>query len=163
MKSRKVLLINPRFQLTCLGFSASLALLSLSIVFFANAYFFWKFKGLGATSGLSQDHVFFRFLQEQQSQMNGIFLATAVLVFGVLLLGGLLLSHRVAGPLYHLEQHCRRLAQGERAGELRFREKDFFQEIPPVFNAAVASTRGGAGAPPSAMKTPPPFRGKLSA
>ena len=51
-------------------------------------------------------------------------------------LGGLLLSHRIGGPIYHLRTYMKGLAAGHVApGPVCFRRNDFFHDLAAAFNA----------------------------
>jgi methyl-accepting chemotaxis protein len=147
---RRVFLINPKFQLKVIGYAFAMAAITIGIFYSANLYFFWEFKQQGASIGLSPDHVFFRFIREQQSQMNVFFLFASLAVSAVIGVGGLLLSHRVAGPLYRLDKHMTEVAEGKTTRDLNFRDKDFFQELVESYNAQLKLIRGESSADHSA-------------
>lgn len=138
---RRRWLVNPRFQLSFLLFSAGSAAVTAAIFYIASMYFFWKFESLGRTIGLPEGHVFFRFIAEQRSSMTLVLLAFSVLALGFLLVAGLVMSHRVAGPLYRMHQHLLRVAETRADAPLRFRSKDYFQEIPAAYNRRFARKR----------------------
>jgi len=66
------------------------------------------------------------------------------LVFGGLIVGlvtavassivVLLMTHRIAGPLYRFERHAQRVGSGEISPDLKIRKKDQFQNLAGVFN-----------------------------
>ena len=73
---------------------------------------------------------------EQHGQTLEIQLAvfTFLSIF-VLLIGGVLLSHRIGGPLYQLRKYMREVAQGTvEPRRIRFRKHDFFHELAASFN-----------------------------
>jgi len=131
---RRQWLINPRFQLSFLAFSAGSAAATALIFFSASAYFFWKLDRLGETLGLPADHVFFRFVSEQRSTMTWVMLAFSLGAILFLIGAGLLMSHRVAGPLYRMQEHLNSVAEGKVDRPLKFRQKDYFQEIAEAYN-----------------------------
>ncbi|MEW6056164.1 MAG: hypothetical protein AB1540_06080 [Bdellovibrionota bacterium] len=136
-ENRKVLLINPRFQLSFIGYMVAMALLMIAIFYAANIYFFWEFVKKGKDLGLPPDHVFFQFLAEQRGTMNMIFLVTAIFAFTFLVAYGIYLSHRVAGPLYRLQKFLQDMASSNSVQECQFREKDYFHEVADAVNAFV--------------------------
>lgn len=109
-------------------------LLVLGIVYGANYYFFYKFHHMANEAGLSPDHVFLQFIGEQESLMNVIFGWTSVLVLAIVSVVSLVLSHRTAGPLYRLNGHMNRIADGGDIGEVKFRKNDFFPELAETYN-----------------------------
>ncbi len=46
----------------------------------------------------------------------------------------LLMTHRVAGPIYRFEKHAERIGAGEISSELKIRRKDQFQNLVSAFN-----------------------------
>ena len=132
--NRKTLLINPPFQLQILAYACGLAFAIIAIFYGATLYFFRNFKQLGEDIVLPLDHVFFQFLAEQKNTMDIIFIITAVLAFVVISICGLIISHRVAGPLHRLKQHMGEVAGGQTVSDVKFRKKDFFPELADAFN-----------------------------
>lgn len=131
---RKNFLINPRFQLSFLAYTLGISVLTIVFFYAADAYFFWKFRQLGQGLGLPSNHVFFQFLDEQHATKNTYYGIAAGVTVSFLSIWGLLLSHRVAGPLYRLRKHLTSVAQGETLSDVRFRKGDFFQEVADAYN-----------------------------
>ncbi len=132
---RRQLLINRPFQLRVIGYALGMAALIIGVVYAANYFFFRRFLAMGSTIGLPQGHVFFQFIAAQQRAMTWLFIVAAVLASGVVIFGCLLLSHRVAGPLYRLRRHMEELAKpGVVPTDVRFRAKDYFPELADTFN-----------------------------
>ena len=131
---RKVLLINPKFQITFLIFTVGMSALAIAIFYGANFYFFYKFQKIGVSVGLSPDHIFFRFIQEQKHVMDAVFAVTSLVVLVALTVGGLILSHWVSGPLHRLRNHMLGIAAGGGIREIKFRKRDFFPELAHAFN-----------------------------
>jgi hypothetical protein len=49
--------------------------------------------------------------------------------------GGMFLSHRIGGPVYHLTTYCKELAEGATPPRrIRFRKNDFFHGLAAAFN-----------------------------
>ena len=64
---------------------------------------------------------------------------------------GILVTFRVAGPVYRFEQHLGSLARGEDPGTCRIRKGDELQDLCASINAAVETLRGqgqGEASPP---------------
>lgn len=57
----------------------------------------------------------------------------------------ILFSHRIAGPIYNLGLIMRGIAQGDISGEIKFRKKDFLQEIADDGNQALEYLRQEIG------------------
>lgn len=131
---RRNFLINPKFQLSFLGYTVGVSVVTIGFFYAADAYFFWKFSQLGQGLGLPSNHVFFQFLDEQKSTKNFYYGVAAGIAVSFLTVWGLLLSHRVAGPLYRLRKHATAVANGETRSDVRFRKGDFFQEVAEAYN-----------------------------
>ena len=61
------------------------------------------------------------------------------------LLVGILVTFRIAGPIYHFEKHLLRIAEGEDPGPCRLRKWDDLQELCEAINLAVDALRTGQG------------------
>jgi methyl-accepting chemotaxis protein len=144
---RKVFLINPKFQLAFMAWMVGISISVVLVYHGANWYFFQKFHDQGIALGLPPDHVFFEFLRDQQRAMFFIFLGTAAAVFSTVCTIGLILSHRVAGPLYRLNRHMLDVAEGKTTNNVKFRTKDHFQEIAHAYNLQMERYRKAVGAP----------------
>jgi methyl-accepting chemotaxis protein len=64
-------------------------------------------------------------------------------VFCVILM--LLFSHRIAGPIFNLGRVLRGVAEGDLSGRIRFRKRDFLQEIADDGNKALDFLRQEIG------------------
>ncbi len=131
---RKTLLINRNLQMSFLTYTLSIAVVVMGVFFAANRYFFWAFERRGKSMGLSDGHIFFKFLSEQRWTMDMIYLVTGAIVCLILAGMGLYLSNRVAGPIYHLHQHLLDFLKGQKVDKLEFREKDYFSEVAETVN-----------------------------
>lgn len=97
-------------------------------------YFFWKFRTLGANVRLNHEHIFFKFLEQQQHTMNWVWFCVGLFSILIISLSGLILSHKVAGPLFKLHTHMKSVAQGETLQNISFRERDYFLEVAQAYN-----------------------------
>jgi hypothetical protein len=157
---RRTFLINPRFQLSFMAYTVGISLVTIGVFYAADAYFFWKFSQLGQGLGLPSNHVFFQFIEEQRSTKNFYYAITAGVTLSFLVIWGVLLSHRVAGPLYHLCRHAKQVALGESTSDVHFRKGDFFQEVAEAYNEQMVRYRKlldehGGGTPDGHEPTKP--------
>jgi hypothetical protein len=129
-KARKRLLVDARFQLAFTGYFLLTALLAICVLYCANAYFLWR---LAHGNG------------ELFYAMNVVFLITSLGAIGILGFGGVVLSHKVAGPLARLRRHMRKVAKGEHSGPVVFRDGDFFGELADAYNAQLTSRGDSPG------------------
>ncbi len=56
------------------------------------------------------------------------------LAFAALLIYGLVLTHRIVGPIYRIMQHMRETAEKKTFSPIEFREKDEFSELSKTYN-----------------------------
>jgi len=83
------------------------------------------------------------------SSIQPVILTTLVIVnlfaavFSLVLI--LLFSHRIAGPIFNLGRVLRGVAQGDLSGEIKFRKRDFLQEISDDGNQALEFLRQEIG------------------
>jgi len=138
---RRTYLINPRFQWRFIGFMATVSVLAISMLFVSNLVFFRNMEHEALSVGLTRDNPYFDFLQEQKSALSMLYFAVSGVVFVLMMALGILYSHRIAGPLYHLDRKMRRIAGGEVPSPLQFRRRDQFRELTESFNAMVAKLR----------------------
>lgn len=134
--SRKKYLINPRFQLLVVFWCLCLFLSILTIFAAANWYFFEELHSVARTAGISEEHVFFEFVNEQKAIMLKLFIAASFFSFWVIFSGGIYLSHRIAGPLYRLTQHLLNAGPLD-LEKVKFRKGDYFKELEDAYNKFV--------------------------
>ena len=127
-------LINPRFQLSFLTLLLPIMILTISIFFLANHYFFEEYRKTALAIGLQSNHLFFQFLDQQQRELHWAFSIAGFVSILLLSVGGLLLSHRVAGPLYRLWRHIRDVTAGKTHTFVSFRKGDFFHDLADAYN-----------------------------
>lgn len=132
-EKRKVFLINPRFQLSLVAWFLLISALLISVFYFVNWYFFYNFAQEARSVGLPSDHVFFQFLNEQRSFMSKLFIIASIATLFLLGLGGIWISHKVAGPLYRLTKHLDQSSFDD-VRPVTFRKGDYFKELQDAFN-----------------------------
>ena len=75
-------------------------------------------------------------------EMPSLLLSNTTMTLGVLfpmmLLVGILITHRIAGPIYRFEQHLGAIARGEEMGPCRIHEGDELHSLCERINDAVA-------------------------
>jgi hypothetical protein len=136
-KNRQSYLILPGFQWKMILYAAGLAAFIIVLLYSANLYFFSSLRQEGIAAGLSETHPFFLFLGKQSRFQDIIFLAVAVIVNLAVILGGLWLSNRIAGPIYRIGVCLSQLAEGGPATKISFRKADFFGESVALLNQVV--------------------------
>ena len=142
-KNRKVVLINKEFQIRLVSYFLVLSLINTVVVFISMIYFFKKFKNQAIELGLAPDHTFFYFLDAQRDHMSMVYLISTIVMIIIMFVGGLYISHRIAGPIYRLKQHMKNLSEtgleGEEKSKVKFREGDFLVDLQDSFNSFISS------------------------
>ena len=135
--NRKTFLINPKFQIRFIGHLIFAVAISIAIFYLAELFFFKEMMREGIEAKLPDDHVYFELILRQKALMDKVFMITGLIVFVFLTIFGVLLSHRIAGPLYKLNMSFENMAQKRKVERISFRDKDYFQELPESFNKAI--------------------------
>jgi methyl-accepting chemotaxis protein len=73
-------------------------------------------------------------LQSIRSEMLGLIVTLQVVFMLTISVVSVILSHRIAGPLYKLSQFFSKVTQGSIAERLTFRKADHFQELASDYN-----------------------------
>ena len=134
---RRNFLINPNFQLKISGWFLLLAIINI-LIFYGCVYsFFDIFYQKGLEIGLPKNHVFFMFIEDQINQMNIIFIISSLITLTFLLISGILISHRIAGPMFRFTRHLTELSGHGNFSKVNFRKGDYFCEVADAFNKVV--------------------------
>ncbi len=134
---RKIYLINPEFQVSFIKYILSLLVVVTAVFYGAISLLFWTFAEKGRKLGLNPEHIFFSFLKEQRDTMDLIFLGTTILTALVIIGFGLFLSNRVAGPIHRLKLFLADYKTNKSGTPVKFREKDYFQDLAESVNEAL--------------------------
>lgn len=98
--------------------------------------------------------------QALRIDLSGLLLGNLALSLGLLVpaMGfvGLLVTHRIAGPVYRFEQHLSAYARGQDPGPCRIREGDELQELCTIINQALERARSERASPTAAAPGPRP-------
>lgn len=137
MNNRKKLLIEPAFQISFLKFTGAILLVVGTIFYLATAFFFHNFRKLGAEMGMGADHIFFQFLETQETRMNAIVLISLVVTSAVFLLWSLYVSNKIAGPIYRLKKELSDHIENGTQKDIAFRKGDYFTELAELVNNAL--------------------------
>ena len=133
---RKKKLIKPKFQLKVAGACLGIALMAVltMMILLNEAILDFADKGWVDSAAL-------------QSEWMGVLLmklGIALLIFAPITLAlGIILMHRVAGPIYRFEQFLGAVVRGEHPGECRIRQGDELVEMCDLLNRLTAPIRDG--------------------
>ena len=59
----------------------------------------------------------------------------STIFFALLAMGSALLSHRIAGPIYHFEKVCREVKAGDKQARVNLRKGDAMSDLAKEFNS----------------------------
>ncbi len=134
---RKNILSNPKEQMRIIIFFSILAIVYASINYFMNM---WSLKSLAnkileIPQPLDMQHDVSILLSQQSSILNIQLIIFTLLATVMLILGIVLLSHRIGGPIYHITKYMREISDGTAKPRcISFRKGDFFHEMAATFN-----------------------------
>ena len=129
---RKKKLIKSRLQLHLVAIFSSLACLSaLFQVMVLNRSILVMAERTGETAS----HI----ASEIPGLLFGNLVITLAVLLPLMLVIGVLVTHRIAGPIYRFEQHLGAIARGEDPGLCRIRKGDELHELCAIINDAVAT------------------------
>ena len=94
---------------------------------------------MGTQAGFASDHVYFQFIHMQEDIFQKVLSALALIVGLILVLGGLIISHKIAGPIYRMQKELNSMAAKDEVNlkPIHFRKGDFFPELSAAFNSMV--------------------------
>ena len=124
--------INGPFQLKLIGYFVGLFILSTACLYSTTYLFFWNMKNKGLKVGIPEGHIFHQFLEAQKHDLDMLFIGLAAANFVLLLIVTLIISHRIAGPIYKMKQHLQDPSLKDEP--FKFRQNDFFRELEPIIN-----------------------------
>ncbi|MFM7283330.1 MAG: hypothetical protein ACKO32_16330 [Planctomycetia bacterium] len=131
---RRIKLIQPRLQLKLVGTFCGLTLLALGLQLLVFLQAISRIaEQLPADHGVLMDAV--PTLVWQSSAL------ALLIVLPLVLFVGILVTFRIAGPLYRIEKHLRSLIAGEDPGECRLRKGDELQSLCGLVNRATEEVR----------------------
>lgn len=142
-RSLKNLLIMPGFQLKLMAYFASFFLISTATLYSTIWLIFWKINQKALKVGIPDGHVFYRFMQDQKTELEMLFIGVVVFFLLVLVTIVLYLSHRIAGPVYKLKNHLQSLPKEDaEAIDFQLRKKDFFKELVHIIKELESKVKG---------------------
>jgi len=131
---RKSILINPGFQYRIIGYMILFTLILLGLFMLAFDHFEKELLVQASFLNLKEHPLFFDFLTKQihsLQAMIGLLCIASVLYFG---LGGLIVSHRLAGPIYQIKKNLLEFKKNQKFKRIVLRDKDYFKDLADVIN-----------------------------
>lgn len=126
------LLVDRIFQFKLLSYFFGLFLLTTISLYSTTYLFFWNMKNKGLKVGIPEGHVYYQFLLNQKHDLDLLFIGLVAFNLVLLITVGLVISHRVAGPIFKIVQHLTDPKLNQEP--IKFRENDFFKELAPLIN-----------------------------
>jgi methyl-accepting chemotaxis protein len=134
----KQILINPGFQLRYIFWlTTSGFILVLINAMIAYSYIRENYITLVELSPMTDQTRALMY-----AELRNLILAlsvTSLCFLGLISVLGLILSHRTAGPLYHLNRVFNEIQSGNRKARAKFRQQDEFQDVADSFNEMMDS------------------------
>jgi len=139
IKPRLKFFINKKFQLQFLLFVLAPILLSAVAMFICKELMYQEKVAMGQRMGLPAEHGYFELLKYHQSIENQMIIIAFAVTALIFVVWSLLVSHRIAGPIYRFTETLKAAKPNEKLKPIQFRPNDFFQEIPQTFNEFLKS------------------------
>jgi methyl-accepting chemotaxis protein len=138
---RKSYFVNPRLQLPLILGANVLALISALMI--ATLYFYMQsqLQQYGSTLDLPAGHPVSEFLAQRQADFARICVLIGIIQVALFNVTAVLLSHRIAGPLYRLQRHLEDVGAGKEPADVKFRNGDFYQHLAEACNKVMARLR----------------------
>jgi hypothetical protein len=126
-------LILPGLQLKILVYFVVLFFMTTASLYGTSYFFFWRLNQKALNVGIPAGHVFFRFIENQKQDLDTIFSILTGVNLLLLLVTGIVVSHRIAGPYLKLKNYLRDV--GPHSDIFKLRDKDFFRDLEGVVNS----------------------------
>ena len=144
---RRIKLIKPKLQMKLVGVFVGLSALGFLL---QSLHVGLRLSELAATVPEGGAYL--------MSVMPELPLEILLVSFGMLLpltvAVGILVTFRIAGPVYRFEKYLKAVIRGEESGPCRIRKGDEFQELCELINEATASMREQMSSPPQEVESP---------
>ncbi|MBT4761198.1 MAG: hypothetical protein HOO06_05810 [Bdellovibrionaceae bacterium] len=134
---RRKYIVNPQLQFMLLTYMFFFAVSITVIMLVAHFLSYETTIAEIREFGFDENGVFFNFLDGQYDRLRNITLVALFISSAVLYTGGIVLSHRIAGPMVRFKSELNKLGETGEFRELKFREKDYFSEVAVAFNDAM--------------------------
>ncbi|NDG83809.1 MAG: hypothetical protein EBX52_02080 [Proteobacteria bacterium] len=139
---RRKYLVYPQFQLTLMIMNALITIALFSLIAYLVMKSHLYLETLVKQTRLPAQALFIQLLTQQlRSLLIYMFAALGVGVLTTVTFT-LLISHRMAGPIIRLRNYFTQIGKvGDFPEDLKFRQGDFFQDLPPTINHALLALR----------------------
>ncbi len=148
---RRIYLINKSFQIKFIIYTLLIAIFTIATFYGMLYFFFEESVQLGIKAGFPDGHVYYRFVEDNRSDMNVYFVTASIVVFLVITVTGVFFSHRIAGPIYRMNLYLRSISPESLASTINFRKLDFFQDLAISYNKRIMFLRKMATEKPESL------------
>jgi methyl-accepting chemotaxis protein len=131
---RRRILIDSKLQLLIIGYFGFTATLPVLITYCTVRI---SFTNIQLSLGDARYIAMSKFFDLMDKQIEAYTLQTIFLILlinAAFLVGGLFLSHRIAGPIYHLRMHLKKITEERQISKIRFRKADYFKDLQDSVN-----------------------------
>lgn len=131
--SRKIYLINPKFQYR-LSLYAAILVFVTGLIYPFTVYAL--LNAISANFAINNPEIAKYYTDKRDILiflLAGLHIGFSILTFFVCIF----FSHRIAGPLYKLQKHLLSIREGFKPGRLFFRKGDYFQEVADDLNDTI--------------------------
>jgi hypothetical protein len=150
---RQTLWVDPRFQSWFLVMTGGVGAITVTALWFAKWMFLKQYTQLAVTLNLPQGHPYFGFLATQSEALNWIMASVGGVGLLATSLWGIVLSHRIAGPILRLTRELEQMKTQGKLHPVNTREGDCFPELYHSFNQLAAAPGKTAQPPATAEKS----------
>jgi hypothetical protein len=126
-------LIEPQFQWKLISYFVGLFAFTTISLYSTVFIFFWRLRQKALNVGIPEGHIFFQFIGNEKRDLDLTFALLALVNLIVLVGVGVVVSHRIAGPLHKLKGYLANVIAPE-GPEFKLRKNDFLRDLEPVVN-----------------------------
>jgi hypothetical protein len=139
--ARKTYFVNPRLQLQLVLGANALALISAALIAVLMFQMQSQLQNFASLASLSAAGPVVAELARNEAAITRVCLIVGAIQLVLFNAAAILLSQRIAGPLYRLERHLQKVGEGAAPDDVRFRKGDLFQSLAEACNAVMARVR----------------------
>jgi hypothetical protein len=137
---RRIRLVRPRLQLRLIGSFFGVALLALSLQYMV-------FLRVLAQTALSLPHDGAALMTQAPARLGIVFAISAAVLLPATFAVGLLVTHRIVGPIHRFEAYLRQVIARETVEPCRLRRGDELNELCELINRTTEPLRASDVAP----------------
>ena len=123
----------PKFQMVFVFLNACILMTTCFFAYFTVHRSFDNLRSIGERMKLSNSSGYMKFINAQEVMFSDSMLVFVAIAMAVSLIITIVLSHKVAGPIYRIKKYFQDFDKSN-PSELSFRKGDFFNDIPDIVN-----------------------------